>query len=64
MSNKFSVLEGKFPCKFCKQEVRTVRVYMDTGKATWMCSQKHLSEITLFQVGYKKKRDYEREKRK
>jgi len=62
MSNKFSILEGKFICKFCKREVKTVRVYMDTGKATWMCSEKHLSEIKLFQVGYKKKRDYEREK--
>jgi hypothetical protein len=64
MSNQFSVLPGKFPCKTCREEVKTVRVYLDTGKATWMCSNKHLSEIKLFQVGYKKKRDYEREKRK
>jgi hypothetical protein len=64
MSDKFFVLEGKFLCKDCKIEVKTVRVYFDTGKATWMCTNKHLSEIKLFQVGYKKKRDYEREERK
>ena len=41
-----------------------MRVYLDTGMVSWMCSNKHLSQIKLFQVGYKKKRDYEREKRK
>ena len=39
-----------------------MRVYRETGMATWMCSDKHLSRVELFQVGYKKKKDYERKK--
>ena len=61
MSNRFTIYEGKFPCKTCKEEVKTIRVYPETGISTWMCSQKHLSRSQLYQVGYKKKRDYERE---
>lgn len=52
----YSVYEGKFPCKTCKQEVKTIRVYLDTGMASWMCSDKHLSECHLFKVGYKTKK--------
>ena len=59
-SNSFNTYPGKFLCKTCRTEVKTMRVYSRTGMATWMCSQKHLSEIQLFQVGYKKKKDYER----
>lgn len=50
----YSVYEGKFPCKTCGKEVKTVRVYTETGMASWMCSDKHLSEIVLFKKGYKK----------
>ena len=31
-----------------------MRVYMETGMASWMCSEKHLSEAMLFKKGYKK----------
>ncbi len=31
-----------------------MRVYMETGMASWMCSDKHLSEVMLFKKGYKK----------
>jgi len=63
MSDKpFIVYPGKFLCKVCKKEVLTMRVYRETGMATWMCSDKHLSRVELFQVGYKKKKDYERKK--
>jgi len=61
--NKYSVYEGKFPCKVCKQEVKTIRVYISTGMATWMCSEKHLSEVQLFKVGYGKKKVNERKER-
>jgi hypothetical protein len=27
---------------------------METGMASWMCSEKHLSEVMLFKKGYKK----------
>lgn len=50
----YSIYEGKFLCKTCKKEVKTIRVYGETGKASWMCSEKHLSEALLFKKGYKK----------
>jgi hypothetical protein len=61
MSNKFTVYKGKFWCKTCGKEVRTIRVYSETGMGSWMCSEKHLSEVQVCKVGYKKKKDYERE---
>lgn len=36
-----------------------MRVYMTTGMATWMCPDKHLSEVQLFKVGYKKVKKHE-----
>jgi hypothetical protein len=59
--DKYTIYEGRFPCKDCKKEVRTIRIYASTGMASWMCSDKHLSEVELFKVGYKKKRTNERE---
>jgi hypothetical protein len=50
----YSIYPGKFLCKTCKKEVKTMRVYLDTGMASWMCNEKHLSEIMLFKKGYKK----------
>jgi hypothetical protein len=50
----YSIYPGKFLCKTCKKEVKTMRVYLDTGMASWMCPEKHLSEIMLFKKGYKK----------
>jgi hypothetical protein len=57
--DKYSIYEGKFPCKTCKKEVKTMRVYVTTGMATWMCPDKHLSEVQLFKVGYKKVKKHE-----
>jgi len=62
--SNFTVYQGKFLCKTCKKEVKSLRFYAETGIATWMCVDKHLSEVQLCQVKYKKKRDYEREERK
>ena len=59
--DKYTVYEGKFPCKVCKIEVLRMRFYKDTGMASWMCKDKHLSEVEICHIGYKKKRDYERE---
>lgn len=53
---KYTIYEGKFPCKTCKEEVKTIRVYPDTGLSSWMCSKKHLSEAQLYKVGYKKRK--------
>lgn len=52
--SRYTVYEGKFLCKTCKKEVKTIRVYTETGMASWMCSEKHLSEVQLYKVGYKK----------
>lgn len=57
--HKYTIYEGKFPCKTCKKEVNTIRVYPTTGMATWMCSEKHLSEVQLCKIGYKKKKTNE-----
>lgn len=61
MSN-FTTYSGKFSCKTCREEVKSIRIY-STGSGTWMCSKKHISEVQVFQVGYKKKKDYERKER-
>ena len=62
MTERYSIYEGKFPCKTCKKEVKTIRVYMATGISTWMCPDKHLSESQLFKVGYKTRKKNDREK--
>jgi hypothetical protein len=59
----YTTYPGIFPCKTCKEDVKTCRVYPDTGESTWLCSKKHLSKCQLYIVGYKKKRDYERKER-
>ncbi|MEY4332808.1 MAG: hypothetical protein RLZZ196_1546 [Bacteroidota bacterium] len=52
--DKYSIYQGKFSCKVCKKEVKTMRLYPATGMASWMCQDKHLSEVQLYKVGYKK----------
>jgi len=62
MSNNFNTYKGKFICKTCKKEVSSIRIY-STGMGSWMCPDKHITEVEVFQVGYKKKKDYERKER-
>ena len=51
MSNKsFSVHKGIFLCKECKQEVHSMRLWLNTGRASWMCPAKHVTEIQLIYV--------------
>ena len=57
--SRYTIYEGRFPCKTCKEEVKTIRLYADTGMSSWMCSKKHLSETQLFKVGYKKVKNNE-----
>jgi hypothetical protein len=56
---KFKVFEGKFPCHTCREEVTSLRLWVETSDLTWMCSQKHMSKAALI----KTKKDYEREER-
>ena len=57
---RYEVFTGKFPCHTCKEEVTSLRMYLETGELTWMCSKNHLSNVHLRQQK-KTKKDYERE---
>jgi hypothetical protein len=58
MTNKYNIVEGKFPCHTCKEVVKSLRQYVHTKELTWMCSQRHLSSVSL-EVKKKTKKDYE-----
>lgn len=44
---KYNIYQGQFRCHVCKAEVKTLRSYPDEKKLTWMCSEKHISEVDL-----------------
>lgn len=52
--NSFTVYKGKFRCKSCNDEVFSLRLWHETGKLTWMCKQKHITEVELIQPKRKK----------
>ena len=56
---RYNVYQGSFICQVCGQAVHSLRSYGPEKRLTWMCKQKHLSEVSL--ETKKKKRDYERE---
>ena len=56
----FTVYPGKFPCKKCHEEVLSLRLWTASGDATWMCSSKHMSKVSLIPQK-KKKRDFDNE---
>jgi hypothetical protein len=58
--SKYSVFEGDFVCHTCKASVSTSRLYYDKKIITWMCKDKHLSQVILNTK--KSKKDYERAK--
>jgi len=53
--SNFIVFPGKFPCKKCNEEVLSLRLWRETGDATWMCSKKHISKVGLLPKKKKKK---------
>ena len=57
--SKYIVISGIFKCHTCKEEVTSLRCYGEDKLLSWMCSQKHLTNVSLKP---KTKRDYEREK--
>jgi len=61
VASKYEVISGKFFCHTCENTPDTARLYTDTKKLTWMCSDKHLSEVNLI-AEKKTKKDYERER--
>jgi hypothetical protein len=56
---KYTVYPGKFVCHTCGAEVKTLRSYPSEKKLTWVCNDKHMTEISLNTK--KSKKDYERE---
>lgn len=54
----YTIYPGKFICKQCKAEVPTLRLYAETKTASWMCKDKHLTEVSF---GKRKKKDYEKD---
>lgn len=58
MASKYIIIEGEFFCGTCKNTSSTARLYSATKNLTWMCSSKHLTEVSL-KPQKKTKRDYE-----
>jgi hypothetical protein len=56
---KYNVYQGDFRCHVCKAEVKTLRSYPDEKRLTWMCPEKHVSEVDL----NTRKKKHEREER-
>ena len=60
MAKDFKVFAGKFPCKKCGEEVKSLRLWIDSGDTTWMCESKHVSRVNLIPEK-KKKADFKDE---
>jgi len=56
----FKIFPGKFPCKKCQEEVLSLRLWPESGDATWMCTNKHISKVSLMPQK-KKKADFKSE---
>lgn len=54
---RYNVYTGEFICQVCGEQVPTIRSYPADKKLTWMCKEKHLSEVDLNLK--KKKNDFE-----
>lgn len=59
---KYNIYHGEFKCQQCNVVVTSMRFYVDTKDLTWMCPDKHMSNVNLNTK--KTKKDYEREERK
>ena len=44
---KYNLYKGQFPCHTCKKVVTTLRLYPDTKELTWVCSDNHLTSVSL-----------------
>lgn len=50
--SKYSVYNGTFLCQKCGKSVEEARFYNHSYDFTWMCSEKHLSKVSLYRKGY------------
>jgi len=60
VASKYEIISGKFFCGTCENTSDTARLYTETKRLTWLCKEKHLTEINL-KPEKKTKKDYERE---
>lgn len=56
--SRYNVYPGDFACHICKKNVKTARLYAKEKYLTWMCEDKHVTEVSL--ETKRKKEDYER----
>jgi hypothetical protein len=54
---KYNIYPGTFVCHTCKVEVKSLRLYAADKLMTWMCPEKHLSQVDLSTK--KTRKDYE-----
>lgn len=54
---KYNIYPGTFPCHTCELESKTIRSYPGMRMLSWMCPNKHLTEVSL--ETKKDKSDYE-----
>jgi hypothetical protein len=47
MVSKYNIHPGQFKCQICEKEVTSLRHYIDDKLLTWMCSDKHVSKVSL-----------------
>lgn len=59
MASKYTVYHGKFPCHTCGEVITSLRSYPETKELTWMCSQKHMSIVSLETRKIRKKKQIE-----
>lgn len=57
-NEKFRIFSGEFHCQQCKEEVKSLRLWLESADLTWMCTKKHISRVPLILT----KKDYERKK--
>jgi hypothetical protein len=55
MTKKSPKSPKKFVCKKCDEEVLSLRLWLDSGDSTWMCSKKHVTRVGLIPVKKKRK---------
>lgn len=51
----FKVFPGKLLCQKCSEDVKSLRLWIQSGDVTWMCTKKHVSKVSLLQPKMKKK---------
>ena len=54
MSKPFNTYAGSYTCKRCNENVKSARLWADTGDVPWQWSKKHSTKVNL--IPQKKKK--------